>query len=100
MLEMLETKLCLMADKPVILIRPSFGLQSDSWRGLLSVHTESFPVQFQVVSDGQATVFTVDDVKATKLLKEQLIGPQFIITLKGPKDYENPPEVDTTLDNS
>ncbi len=82
-LEMLEAKLSLMNGKTVTLVRPSFGTQSDSWIGNLSLYdTTNYPVKFQVSGDGRATIFTAEDIQSTKLLPDQ-----FVITLKGQKDY-------------
>ncbi len=84
MLQMLDDKLELMNGKTVTLVRPSFGTQSDSWVGdLLLYDTTTYPVKFQVASSGRATIFTHDDVKSTRLNKNE-----FIITLKGPLDYK------------
>jgi len=88
MLDMLETKFELFVGKPVILVRPSFGTQSDSWRGdLLPYDTTTYPVKFQVATNEMATIFTIEDVKSTKLLDYEEDTPRMIITLKGPKDY-------------
>ena len=89
MLEMLETKLELFNGKPVILVIPSFGSQSSSRTGDLWLYdTTTYPVKFQVSSNGMATIFTAEDIKSTKLVENRTEhSPQLIIELKGPKDY-------------
>jgi hypothetical protein len=91
MLEMLETKLELFNGKPVILVRPLFGTQSDSWVGdLLLYDTTTYPVKFQVAANGMASIFTAEDIKSTELLEVKnpsITCPRLVITLKGPKDY-------------
>ena len=89
MLEMLETKLELFNGQRVALVRSSFGTQSDSWLGdLLFYDTTTYPVKFQVSSNGMATIFTAEDIKSTKLVENRTEhSPQLIIELKGPKDY-------------
>lgn len=90
MSDMLETKLELFNGKPVILVRPSFGSQSDSWVGdLLLYDTTTYPVKFQVAANGMASIFTSEDIKSTKLLDYEVDTPRMVITLKGPKDYSN-----------
>jgi hypothetical protein len=91
MLEMLDAKLELMNGKPVILVRPLFGTQSDSFVGdLLLYDTTTYPVKFQVAANGMATIFTSDDIKSTRLLEVKnpsVTCPRLVITLKGQKDY-------------
>lgn len=86
---MLETKLELFNGQRVILTRPSFGSQSDSWVGeLLLYDTTTHPIKFQVAANGMATIFTSEDIKATKLVENRNEhSPQLIIDLKGPADY-------------
>lgn len=101
MLEMLETELELFNGEPVILVRPSFGTQSDSWCGdLLPYDTTTSPMKFQVVSDttGLATIFTTEDIQSTQSVKKTPVSkphPRLIINLKGPKDYVKSPAIDT-----
>ncbi len=80
-MEELENILCLNHGKDVIIVRPFFGTQSDSFSAFLTVHTTEFPITFQFVTAGRATTFTVSDVKSVE------DGAKVLITLKGPKDY-------------
>lgn len=85
-MEMLEAKLELMNGKTVILVRPSFGTQSDSWIGdLLMYDTTTYPIKFQVADAGHAIIFTTEDIQSTRLLTSG--ETRFVINLKGPKDY-------------
>ena len=92
-MEMLFAKLENWHGRPVILVRPSFGNQSDSWVGDLLVYDNTTDViKFQIVSStGLATIFGIEDIKSTELLKESVHrnseSVRFVITLKGPKDY-------------
>ena len=84
--QIIEQQLCALTGQEIILVRPSFGTQSDSWVGdLLPYDTTTSPVKFQAASNGMATIFTTEDVKSTQLLTDRT--PSFVITLKGPKDY-------------
>ena len=86
----LETNLCLLNNRVVCIVRPSFGKQSSSWVGQLSVHTNTFPITFQISLPAAAMVFTEGDVKEItnyKGINNSLTDP--VIILKGPNDYYN-----------
>ena len=80
-MEELENQLCLAHGKDVIIVRPFFGTQSDSWAAYLTVRTTEYPITFEFVTAGRASTFTVNDVKSVEERNK------LIITLKGPKDY-------------
>jgi hypothetical protein len=89
---MLEAKLELFNGKPVILVRPSFGTISESQVGdLLLYDTTTYPIKFQVSTNGMAIIFTAEDIKSTKSVERQPHWnedvPRMMIELKGPKDY-------------
>ena len=60
----------------VIVVRPMFGTQSDSWTDTLIVHDKEYPLQFEV----RGTLFYVSDVSSIESAGE-------IIRLKGPHEY-------------
>jgi hypothetical protein len=86
-MEELENRLCLEHACEVTLVRPGFGTQSESIRGLLSAFTAKYPITFQVASVAYNVIFTANDV-ASIVEKEEVTG-QFVITLKGVNDYNN-----------
>ena len=86
-MEELENALCLHHGSIVVAVRPSFGTQSDSWSGQLTAHTDKFPIQFQVISAGQATIFQVGDVAKLETPDAGDRQGELVIYLKGPKDY-------------
>lgn len=87
MSELLEHELCLLHGKTVMLVRPFFGTQSDSWVGEIFADSEHYPVTFQVKSASQSksTIFTVADVSKIEIPKDDSV--KIIIRLKGPLDY-------------
>ena len=80
-MEELENILCLNHGKEVIVVRPYFGNQSDSYAAYLTVRTSEFPITFEFTSVGRSTIFQITDVKSVEERNK------LIITLKGPKDY-------------
>ena len=85
--EQLEHELNIRKDAGVMVVRPGYGTQSESWEGILTVTHRDFPMIFQIQSPRGATIFRADDVEK---IEEKRIGGnewQFIIRLKGPNDY-------------
>ena len=82
--EHLEHEISLLKDKPVILVQPSFGSVSFSYKGVLHV-VNDHPVIFHFCSDtgDTAIIFCVEDVKK---LETQLLNT--VIRLKGPHEYQ------------
>ena len=79
MSEVIEHKLHQLNGQPVVVVRPGFGTQSDSWSGTLNtIEANEYPYRFQFRSIGSATIFTADDVVSIE---------QKTIRLKGPSDY-------------
>ena len=83
---MLENKLDLMQGTNVIIVRPVFGTQSDSYCGQISTAGKLVDMlKFQVQCVGICILFTAMDVSATELVNDGKIS--LIIRLKGPNDY-------------
>jgi hypothetical protein len=87
MSERLEHELYQLNGRNVILVRPNFGTQSDSWSGELTAFRDQYPVKFQVASAGQSIIFTVDDVNELEKVPDQDHRPGTVIRLKGPLEY-------------
>ena len=85
-IEQIEAELSSLNTKNVIIVRPNFGKQSDSWQGILFVYTEPTHIKFEMVcsSGGFSMIFEADDV-----IKIELNKSEKIIRLKGPQDYIN-----------
>jgi hypothetical protein len=85
--ELIEHNLHQLNGKRVVVIRPSFGSQSDSWNGELdelnNVGTE-FPLRFQFRDGSFAMLFKASDVK--KIETHSTVNA--VIRLKGPYDYK------------
>jgi hypothetical protein len=87
--EQTEHELTLLHDKIVVVVRPGYGTQSDSWVGVLTVISNDYPPKFQFSVPNMAILFTVDDVSK---LDAPLTGrTEHIIRLKGPADYRLSP---------
>ena len=82
MSELLEHNLHLLSGKQVIVVRPGFGTQSDSFDGIINSQTENWPIKFYFVSTGIQILFQVEDV-----LKIEPHTEPSVIRLKGPMDY-------------
>ncbi len=88
MSERLEHELHLLNGKPVSVVRPNHGTQSDHWSGVLNSVTETYPVRFHFVSNGQAILFEVEDVVKIDPPKNPSSERETpTIRLKGPQDY-------------
>jgi hypothetical protein len=83
--EQTEHELTLLHDKIVVVVRPGYGTQSDSWGGQLTVLNADYPPKFHFSTTGMAIFFTVDDV--AKLDPPVDNRTEKIIRLKGPHDY-------------
>ena len=86
--ERLEHELCLLNDKPVVVVTPSFGRVSFSYVGNLSViKTPEHHVGFHLTNQlgGLAIIFFVEDV--AKLENPSPVCKSHVIRLKGPHQY-------------
>jgi hypothetical protein len=83
--EQIESELVSLNNKTVIVVRPNFGAQSDSWGGQLTMLNTNYPPKFHFSATGMAIFFTVDDV--VKLDPPVDNRTEKIIRLKGPHDY-------------
>ena len=82
--EQMESELVSLNGKIVVVVRPFYGSQSDSFVGQLSV-LDGYPIRFHFSQTGKAILFTIDDVvKLDKSIDNQT---ERIIRLKGPHDY-------------
>lgn len=86
--ERLEHELCLLDNKPVVVVAPSFGHVSFSYAGNLSViktpeHTVGFHLTNQL--GGVAIIFFADDLE--KLEKPSAVCESHVVRLKGPHQY-------------
>jgi glutamine amidotransferase PdxT len=79
-----ESVLCPMHGRHVTIVRPLYGTQSESFEGRLTVHAESYPIQFQVSMTEHAIIFTLDDVADVDSSHRINV---VTISLKGPMDY-------------
>jgi len=72
----------------VMVVRPGYGTQSDSWVGTLTVTHADFPMIFQVAcaNDSMCMIFRADDVTNVEPTNKYTC---LIIRLKGPLDYLN-----------
>ena len=86
--EILEHELNLRRGAIVMVVRPGFGTQSDSWVGTLTVTHADFPMIFQVAcaNDSMCMIFRADDVTNVEPTNKYTC---LIIRLKGPLDYLN-----------
>lgn len=73
----------------VMIVRPGYGTQSDSWVGTLTVTRKDFPMIFQIQSERGATIFRSDDV--INVEPSRSAEADCIIRLKGPIDYRGQP---------
>ena len=83
-IEQNEAELCALNGKIVIVIRPGFGQQSDSWMGHL-VSDNSYPRKFTFSSNDLVMIFFAEDVM--KLDNSKSEDVEKIVRLKGPSDY-------------
>ena len=87
--EQIEHELVLLHGKMVVLVRPGYGTQSDSWIGELTVINKDYPPKFHFAVPNTAILFMVDDVSN---LEPPIDGrTEKIIRLKGPADYRLSP---------
>jgi hypothetical protein len=84
--ELLEHELAQLNDKRVVVVRPGYGTQSDSWGGSLYV-LDGYPVRFHFAGTGMAIMFSVDDVVKLDEPTDDTREVKKIIRLKGPHDY-------------
>ncbi len=82
--EQMESELVSLNNEIVVVVRPFYGSQSDSFVGQLSV-LDGYPIRFHFAKEGMAILFTVDDV--VKLDPPINCQSEKIIRLKGPYDY-------------
>ena len=82
--EQIESELVSLNNKIVVVVRPFYGSQSDSFVGQLSV-LNGYPIRFHFSQTGKAILFTIDDV--IKLEPPIDNETEKIIRLKGPYDY-------------
>ena len=82
--EQIESELVSLNNKTIIVVRPGFGSQSDSFVGQLTT-LEGYPIRFHFGGTGMAILFTVDDV--VKLDPPFENRAEKTIRLKGPHDY-------------
>jgi hypothetical protein len=81
----MEEMLCLNNEAEIIVVRPFFGNQSDSYSGVLSVHADESSIIYQFILPGRATIFTIDDVKK---VEQSPSTQKYMVYLKGPEDYK------------
>jgi hypothetical protein len=84
----MEYELSQLNGKRVVIIRPGYGTQSDSWGGSLVVLGEEYPPRFHFSGVGMAILFSVEDVRKLEEPANELKEVNKIIRLKGPHDYE------------
>jgi len=84
-IEILEHELAQLHDKTVIIVRPGYGDQSDSWQGILTSLVDFYPIKFHLESIGHSMIFTTNDV--FRLDPPTTSDTQKIIRLKGPLNY-------------
>jgi len=71
--------------QPVTAVRPMFGRQSDSFRGVLDNHGEGI---FNLRCGPTTILFSLDDVKTTEIIPVDGPGVYLsVIRLKGATDY-------------
>lgn len=82
--EQMESELVSLNNKIVVIVRPGFGSQSDSFVGELII-LNGYPIRFHFRQEGKAILFTIEDViKLEDPLDNQT---KKTIRLKGPYDY-------------
>jgi hypothetical protein len=86
--EQLEHELTLLHNKIVVVVRPGYGTQSDSWGGMLTVLNGDYPPKFHFAGVGMAILFSVEDVRKLDDPTNETREVSKIIRLKGPHDYE------------
>ena len=79
--ELFEHNLAELSCQRVVVIRPMWGTQSDSWLGDLQMTLNDYPIIFEV----EGTIFTVHDVVSIEPPKANHYSK--IIRLKGPHQY-------------
>ena len=80
----MESELVSLNNEIVVVVRPFYGSQSDSFVGHLSV-LDGYPIRFHFRQEGKAILFTVEDVvKLEDPLDNQT---KKTVRLKGPHDY-------------
>ena len=84
MSERIEHELHQLDGTSVVIVRPGYGTQSDSWIGVIKSLTSSYPIQFhfKTPSDHQI-IFYAEDVSKV----EQPTFEPAVVRLKGPRDY-------------
>jgi hypothetical protein len=83
--EQIEHELTLLHGKVVVVVRPGYGTQSDSWGGQLTVLNADYPPKFHFAAMGMAILFTADDVITLDNGVDGKVDK--VIRLKGPHDY-------------
>lgn len=86
-LKNIETALLVLHDKEVVIIRPMWGEQTDSWVAKIRIigSSGSSPLRLEWVPLGSsgAHMFKSTDVMVIEVVKQR-----HIIRLKGPHDYK------------
>lgn len=85
--ELIEHELNLLEGESVILVRPEYGTQSDSWNGKIKVSTGTYPLEIQFFTDCMTILFTVNDVVNIESLPNYNNIISKVIRLKGPHQY-------------
>jgi hypothetical protein len=85
--EQLEHELNLRMGAAVMVVRPGYGTQSESWEGILTVTHRDYPMIFQVQAPRGADIFQGNDVTAVEDIDDHNGGPKLLIRLKGPMNY-------------
>jgi hypothetical protein len=94
MSEVIEHELNQLNGQAVVVVRPGFGTQSDSWTGVLETQGNAYPLQFCFRSAGQSIVFTAEDVtKVEQTASGRVLAGTTIavVRLKGPQQYMTEP---------
>ena len=86
MSERIEHELHQLDGTSVVIVRPGYGTQSDSWIGVIKSLTSDYPIKFHFTSASQQIVFQADDVVK---VEHPTFEPE-VIRLKGPQDYVAP----------
>jgi len=85
--EQTEAEIAHLDNKVVVIVRPYFGQQSDSFIGNLSVIRNNYPIKFHFEATQLAILFTVDDVSKLEEPIDETRDISKVIYLKGPQDY-------------
>ena len=83
--EQLEHELNHRKGAIVMVVRPGYGTQSESWVGTLTITNRDYPMIFQVHSERGATIFRGDDVISVE--PSRSAEADCVVRLKGPNDY-------------